>query len=164
MDFVSESYSFASNDGRIVMRACIDRPLNFAHNAFEYLNQYSRSIHEFVNDRLLLKALEAYDSSVRIGARFLPYLYSFKYYVTYSDDTYWSCAMVARLMQATNVLMQSIDSVVFIDKQILPPRLINHSHKQKNLVFDADGFPSVVELSDGRLSFRRVGKKSVSKQ
>ena len=164
MDFVSESYSFASNDGRIVMRACIDRPLNSAHNAFEYLNQYSSSIHEFVNDRLLLKALEAYDASVRTGARFLPYLYSFKYYVTYSDDIYWSCAMVSRLMQATNVLMQSIDSVVFIDKQILPPRLINHSHKYKNLVFDSEGFPSVVESSDCSLNLRRVGKKSVSKQ
>lgn len=164
MDFISESYSFASNDGRIVLRACIDRPLNSAHNAFEYLNQYSCSIHEFVNDRLLLKALEAYDNSVRTGTRFLPYLYSFKNYVTYSDETYWSCAMVAKLMQATNVLMQSIDSTVFIGNQILPPRLINHSHKYKNLVFDTEGFPSVIESADGRLSFRRVGKKSVAKQ
>lgn len=164
MDFISESYSFASNDSRIVMRACIDRPLNSAHNAFEYLNQYSSSINEFVNDRLLLKALKAYDASARTGARFMPYLYSFKYYVTYSDDTYWSCAMAAMLIQATNVLMYSIDSAVFIDKQILPPRLINHRHKHKNLVFDSEGFPSVVECSDGRLSFRRVGKKSVAKK
>lgn len=164
MDFISESYSFASNDGRIVLRACIDRPLNSAHNAFEYLNQYSSSIHEFVNGRLLLKALEAYDTYVRTGTRFLPYLYSFKYYVTYSDDTYWSCAMVAKLMQATKVLMYSIDSIVFIDKQILPPRLIHHSLKYKNLVFDTEGFPSVIEFADGRLSFRRVGKKSVAKQ
>ncbi len=163
MDFISESYSFASNDGRIVLRTCIDRPLNSAHNAFEYLNQYSCSIHEFVNDRLLLKALEAYDASLRAGSRFLPYLYSFKYYVTYSDDTYWSCAMVAKLMQATNVLMQSVDSVVFIGNQILPPRLINHSHKYKNLVLDSKGYPSVAELADDKLSIRRVGKNSIPK-
>lgn len=163
MDFISESYSFASNDGRIVLRACIDRPLNSAHGTFEYLNQYSSSIHEYVNDRLFLKALEAYDASVRTDARFQPYLYSFKYYVTYSDDTYWSCVAVARLLQATNALMHSIDSIVFIDKQILPPRLINHSHKYKNLVFDAEGFPSVVESVDGKLHFRRVGKKSIIK-
>ena len=163
MDFISESYSFASGDGRIVLRACIDRPLNSAHSAFEYLNQYSSSIHEFVSDRLVLKAREEYDSSIRVGTRFLPYLYSFKYYVTYSDDTYMSCVIVAKLMQATNILMQSVDSIVFIGNQILSPRLIYHRHLRKQLAFDAEGFPCVVESADGGFSFRRVGKKSVAK-
>lgn len=163
MDFISESYSFASGDGRIVLRACIDRPLKFAHGAFEYLNQYSSSIHEFVSDRLVLKAEAAYDSSMRAGTRFLPYLYSFKYHITYSDDTYLSCVIVAKLMQATNVLTQSIDSIVFIGNQIVPPRLIDHRHIHQHLAFDAEGFPGVVESAGGCFSFRRVGKKSIAK-
>ena len=164
MDFVSESYSFASNDGRIILRACIDRPINSTHNGFEYLNMYSSNIYEFIKERLFLKALDAYDASVRVGSRFMPYMYCLKYYVTYYDDTYCSCAILAKLVQGTNLIMQSIDTIVFIGDQILPPRFINHSHKYKNLVIDSEGFPSAVESSDGRLSFRRVGKKSVLKQ
>ena len=163
MDFISESYSFASGDGRIVLRACIDRPLKSAHGACDYLNMYSNSIHEFVNDSLVLKAEEAYYSSVRNGTRFSPFLYSFKYHITYSDDTYLSCVIVAKLMQATNVLTQSIDSIVFIGNQIVPPRLIDYRHMRKQLAFDSEGFSVVVESADEGFSFRRVGKKSVAK-
>ena len=73
MDFVSESYSFANIDGRIVLRATIDRPLNSAHNAFEYLSLYSASISKFVSSVLVSSAREAYCASIRAGARFLPY-------------------------------------------------------------------------------------------
>lgn len=163
MDFISESYSFASKDGRIILRACIDKPLYSTHSAFEFLNQYSCSIHQFVSDRLILKVGEAYDASNKDGVRFLPFLYVFKYYVTYLDDIYLSCAMVAKLKQDTNIDIHSVDSVVFANDKILPPGLILHSHKSEKLVYDAEGFPSVAEFVDGRLLLRRVGKNSIIK-
>jgi hypothetical protein len=163
VDFVSESYSFANIDGRIVLRATIDRPLNSAHNAFEYLSLYSASISKYVSSVLVSSAREAYCASIRAGVRFLPYLYSFKYYITYSDEVFLSCISVAKLVQEGSVLAQAIESLVFIGNQILPPRLIDHRNVRKHLVLDSEGFPSVVEYVSGAFTFKRVGKKSIAK-
>ncbi len=163
MNFISESYSFASKDGRVVLRACIDRPLNSSFDAFDYLNRYSASILEYVNDKLLWKALEAHDKSDRESIRFVPLLYTFKCSVTYSDDTYLSCVMIAKLSQVTNMISQSLDSVVFVKNQILPPGLFYNAHKNSKLVIDEEGFPCVATLEDGKLALRRVGKNSILK-
>ena len=44
MKFITESYSFAATDGRIVLRARIDKPLYFDHAAYEYFY----SLHTFL--------------------------------------------------------------------------------------------------------------------
>ena len=159
MNFFSEAYSFAANDGRIVLRACIDRPSNSTSMAFEYLNAYSNSIHCFVKGNLLFKALQAYDASESERTRFWPLLYTLKYHVTYSDEDYLSCVVLAKLTHSVNTVSQTLDTVVFVKEQIIPPRYIDHNHKKKNLALDAEGFPCVAELPDGKLSLRRVGKK-----
>lgn len=163
MDFITESFSYAASDGRIVQRACIDKPLNTAHGSFEYLNLYSHSIRDFVNDKLFLRAVEEYDLSLRERTRFAPFLYTFRYSVTYLDDEYLSCVMLANLVRITHPIVRSVDSIVFYDNKILPPRLINSAHSTKKLALDVEGYPCVVEYTDNNLTLRRVGKRSILK-
>lgn len=163
MDFISELYSLASKDGKVILRACVDRPLNSAHNAFNYLNEYSGSIRDYVNGRLFSKALEVYDGAQRDNVRFVPFLYAFKCSATYSDDIYYSCVMTAKLSQAATLISQSLDTVVFCKDQILPPGLINRAYKKKMLAIDAAGFPCVVDLQEGKIILQRAGKCIISK-
>lgn len=164
MDFIAESFSYAASDGRIILRACIDRPLNTARASFEYLNEYSHSIRDFINDKLFLRAVEEYDISLRERTRFSPLLYTFKFTITYLDDLYLSCVMLATLVHVTHSIARSVDSIVFYDNKILPPRLINYAHRTKKLALDIEGYPCVVEYTDNNLTLRRVGKKSILKQ
>ena len=160
MKFITESYSFAATDGRIVLRARIDKPLHFDQTSYEYLDKYSSSALEYVNDRLFLKATDIYFESFRSNIRFCPFLYLLKYSATYCDDLYSSFVIVAKLIQGNEIVAQGVDSVVFIRKQIVPPGILFKSRKKQKIVLDFEGFPSIAELSNDKVVLRRVGKKS----
>jgi hypothetical protein len=161
--FITESYSYASGDGRVILRACIDRPANFDHKAFEYLNLYSNALLQFAREKLFLRAMDLYIDSINSNMRFVPLLYSLKYIITYSDDTYLSCVMCVKLLQGANVLEHKIDSVVFYNDKILPSELICRKHKKNKILLDLEGFPCIVNISEGKPIFQRVGKKSLKK-
>ena len=164
MKFIPERYAFAADDGRIVLRATVDRPVTLDCGGFEYLNAYSAAISEFVLSVLLVKAMDAYDQSRRLSTRFFPLSYLYNCVVTYFDGYYLSCALTANLSQGTNLISRSFDTIVFAGDQIIPPKQICHVHGKRKFLLDADGFPSVAEIIDGSLQLRKVGKKSLIKQ
>jgi hypothetical protein len=159
VEFITESYSYASTDGRIVLRARIDKPLYFDHAAYEYFCSYSSSVLEYVSDKLFLKSTDTYFESLRNNIRFYPFLYSLKYSATYCDDLYSSFVIVAKLIQENEIVAQGVDSVVFIGKQIVPPGILFKSRKKQKIALDFEGFPSIAELSNDKVVLRRVGKK-----
>ncbi len=161
MKFITESYSFAATDGRIVLRARIDKPLCFDHAAYEYFCSYSSSVLEYVSDKLFLKSTDIYFESLRSNIRFCPFTYSLNYSVTYCDDLYSSFVIVAKLKQDDKTIAQGVDSVIFIGQQIVPPVILYKSCKNQILALDFEGFPNIAELSDDKVVLRRVGKKSI---
>ncbi len=163
MNFITESYSYASGDGRVILRVCIDRPANFDHGAFEYLNRYSDALFEFAREKLFLRATELYTDSINTNKKFIPLLYSLKYTITNSDDTYLSCLMCVKLLQGSDVLEHKIDSVVFYNDKILPSKLICRKYKKNKILLDSEGFPCIAKISEGKPVFQRVGKISLIK-
>ena len=164
MKFVSERYAFATDDGRVVLRASVDNPLNFDCSGFEYLSAYSSAVSEFVSSVLFVKAIDVYNRSKGSAQRFTPLFYSYKCNVTYCDDFYLSCALIATLSQGTGLISQAFDSMVLAGDQILPPKQICRDCRKRKLLLDTDGFPAVAELISGKLQLQRVGKKSLIKQ
>ena len=163
MNFITESYSYAANGGRIVLRACIDKPLYCDHAAYKYFDLYSSSISTYVADSLLQKATDAYLEANCVNVRFWPFVYYLKCSATYSDELYDSFVIAAMLSQTGKTLAHGIDSVVFSSDRILPPEILFRSQKKQKIALDFDGFPSVAEFSDEKVLLRRVGKKSIIK-
>lgn len=164
MKSITESYSFSTNDGRIVLRASLSKPSCLDHTALEFLTTYYNAIFEFAAYRLFSTAKELYQNAIINNVRFVPLLYSLECIETFCKEGYASYLLYAKLSQATNIKCSAIDSVVFLNDQILPPAFLSRQNKNSKLVLDSDGFSCTAHLLNNTISFRRVGKNSVIKQ
>ena len=160
MQVATEIYSFADTDGRVILRASVDRLLKTEPITIDFVDKYYEAVLSFLSERLYLKARDLYRACKSNCIRYFPLSYSFTFKITCAQESLLSCVAVAILTQMNKVISGGIDSFVLLESNIIPPNQLYKAHRNRNIALDSDGFPCIAFLSESGLNIKRVGKKS----
>ncbi len=159
MDFETQKYIYTAFDGRIILRADIDRPLRNSGRRHEYLSSLSNGCIDFAAQKLKLSLDKAYKNSYVSNMRYIPYNYSFKIKATYSDDVYLSLLMLSSIRRGTDVLLGKCESVIFKNDTILPQQMIAKKHKRDFcIIISENGIPVKASYQKGEISTQNIDK------
>ncbi len=159
MKFETSKHIYTAFDGRIILRADIDRPSKSDGRRFEYLTSLSNASIDFIEHTLYLSLHEEYKAKQSNEYRLIPYNYGLKMSETYRNDVFLSVLMIASLRKRTDILYRKFLSVIFKDDYIVPQKLISNSQKDNHcLILTEDGIPARVVPSNGALLIKIVDK------
>lgn len=164
MDFIVNKYSMTGFDGRRILRLIIYKPIDSGDLASRYLCEYAKNCEKFAREKLYPALQNKYIREFDPSERSNPTTYSLEITETFADERYSSYLVVARIFSTTDALATGIDSVIFSDKGIIPPKLLSRKRKSDNSVFILDKDCRVARISavNNELTVSRTSGKRIA--
>ncbi len=160
MQFNRKRYTMCAFDGKIILAIIIDFPEEGSDAKYDYLNRYASNCYKFACSILYEKVEEKYIYDYNKGAQFGKYVYKLDIKETYSSEHIFSYLITVTLEAGWELLSHKIDSVVFFDDMIIPPKLLGE--RKENVVLDIDGTPCNAKYNNGVVELLKLsGRKSL---
>ena len=160
MLFTTKRYSFDTFDGKIILLACLDHPVEYDDIKSQYLSAYSERCNDFVRNRLIENLRDRYFIARQERFTFERYRYELKITEFYDNGVCSSYLLTAKLYESNKLMFNQIDTAVFYNEYCVPERLLTKRKRKGRILLNENGIPCIVELIGDELVVTKLSNKA----
>ncbi len=161
MHFNRKRYTMCAFDGKIIYTMVIDFPEECLGTKYDYLNQYASECYKFAGTVLYEEIKDSYISACNKGTPFGKFSYKLDIKETYSSEHIFSYLITVTLEAGGRLLSHKIDTAVFRDDMIIPPKLLGV--RKGAALINSDGNPCQAIYNNGTVELLTCAKRKLSK-